>query len=289
MSKATVQIPPALLKAWSEGRCVLFVGSGVSYGEGIPSAADLAATLVAEMKQYGAEQSVLKAAQNDLSDLSKVATLYGSIFQPEKAKRRVCELVKEAEDKSPARVHAKIARFTSLEHIVTTNWDTLIEKALPSPGTIVVRRESELRNVRQRWTNVYKIHGCISLPDEIVVDLHAYDVFSTQRAPFADLIKTLLRQFVFVCVGHSMQDSNFRSLLGEVLGDSKLQPGSHFFVLPHNAILQKAEFGRWGFEHISATAEDFAAAILRRYQSDSYSPGSAMLPIEKKDPGQRPP
>jgi hypothetical protein len=279
MATPRVEIPANLLKVLDEGRCVFFVGSGVSIGEGLPSSAELASLLHEDLKSYSKDSELLGAAEDAVDNLATMASLYEHTYEPAAARLRIVQEIERRQRQAKSAFHRHLRALHSIEHVITTNWDTLIEDALDASERVVIAHEDDLRMVRPRWTNVYKIHGCMSRPNEMLLDTANYALFRKDREAFVDLVKSLLRRFTFVCIGYSMQDHNFQELVGEVLG-SGARKGPHFFVIPGDAPLQKAQFDAWGFTHISASAMDFISHLREEYETGHFSPGTARLPLE---------
>jgi len=273
-------VPPALLKALCEGRCVLFIGSGVSQGEGLPSGAQIATTLCGDLKDYGATSAILEAVTQKPVHLARVATLYGQVFEDLSARQRICQIIEEATERAEALFHAYLPQLHSVDHIITTNWDTLIENALPSMDRVVIREDTDLRNVRPRWTNIYKIHGCVTSPASMLLDIRDQASFETERAHFAELVRTLLRQYTFLCIGYSLEDSNFQRQVAQTADESANSVPAHFFVSPDDAVVQEAAWKSAGFTHIQADARTFIEALTDAYGKREFSPNSARLPIE---------
>jgi len=281
MRKKQVEIPPALMKALDEMRCVFFMGAGVSIGESLPSVKDLVEMLHDEIKRYIRDSSVLQVAQECLksNDLLGISTLYENKLGRSDARLLISRRIIEEQEKISPVFHPKLGEIAYIKHIITTNWDTLIEDYLPKPGVTIIRKRAELRNVRQTDSNIYKIHGCITDPNDMVLDFQDHAKFEKTRPALAEEVRSLLRKNVVVCLGYSMQDTNFAKLVNDVFEDQDekmLEP--QFFVTPSDAIMQEAQWQHYGFQHIKASARDFIDALLDELKFSSYSPATATLP-----------
>ena len=198
MAGAPVIIPPALMKSLDEMRCVFLIGAGASVGEGLPSVSDLIDILHDQLKIYVKDIAVLEEAQKlkGNNDLAGMATVYENQFSSSDARLIISQAISEAKEKIKPVFHEKLGQIPSIKHIVTTNWDSLIEDSLPKPGVVVIREVGDLRDYRPMATNVYKIHGCITQRDRMVLDLIDYAKFTKIRAGISEEVKSLLRKSV---------------------------------------------------------------------------------------------
>jgi hypothetical protein len=65
-------------------------------------------------------------------------------------------------------------------------------------------------------TNVLKIHGDLSTPEEIVLTRTDYDRYFEHRPAVATLLRGLLLNRTFVFIGYSLRDPNLNIILNEV-------------------------------------------------------------------------
>ncbi|MFO1276972.1 MAG: SIR2 family protein [Sphaerotilus natans] len=92
--------------------------------------------------------------------------------------------------------------------IITTNYDRLVEDIFsfhPLVGNNIV--------LSNPYGSVYKIHGCVSSPSEIIITSEDYDVFNKKH----ELIKAqLLSLFIhnpIIFLGYGIKDENIKSIL----------------------------------------------------------------------------
>ena len=111
-------IPGNLVEQLCKGNCVLFVGAGISMGEGgLPGGCQLAKELADRCDYPG----------NDFS-LARVAQYYADTIDKANLLRYVCQRLREAR-REPTETHQLIAALP-FKIIVSTNYDCLIERAL---------------------------------------------------------------------------------------------------------------------------------------------------------------
>ena len=64
---------------------------------------------------------------------------------------------------------------------------------------------------------IFKIHGCISEPDTIVLTKNDYEDFNTRNTYLAAKITTILVEHPVVFIGYSLNDPNIQSLLSAII------------------------------------------------------------------------
>src|SRR5262249_33273796 len=133
--------PPysTILSALKQGRVVPFLGAGASI-VGRPKGAPW--TENAEFPPRGAELSCLLAReakfdamsseQRDREDLLKVAAYFEHQSGREELRLRLHQVLSRPHP--PGRLHQFLASLTDLRLIVTTNYDTLLERAFEAAG-----------------------------------------------------------------------------------------------------------------------------------------------------------
>lgn len=109
-----------------------------------------------------------------------------------------------------------LLKKVNIDGIITTNWDTLCEELFPSYSTFIGQEEllfSELFNVGE----IYKIHGCVTKPNSLILTEEDYKEFG-DRNPY--LAAKLLTQFVenpIIFIGYNLGDKNIQEILKSVV------------------------------------------------------------------------
>lgn len=266
-------LPAGLIEAVREGRAVLLLGAGASYGATdengakIPLSEDLAKELIKEF--LGPEYAGLdfRSAYDYACSSRDVPTVQKYIFT-------------RLDPFYPAEFHELITWFV-WAGLVTTNYDLIIERAYKSSKEVVQSlvpnvkdNDGSLDNLDSTSVLYVKIHGCISRHTEV----HPPLIASTEQliafregrhgqfTTFLEWAKT--KTIVFV--GYKFNDSNLRQLLDKIIKEGDNRP-RHYIVTP--TVLPAVE-GYWNDRRISALALTFEQ-FLRKL--DQEIPKSARV------------
>ena len=99
--------------------------------------------------------------------------------------------------------------------IITTNYDKLIED-------IIFENKCNIHIGQEGFTNtstedakidLYKIHGCVSEPDSIIITKEDYDNFFCKSKYLYSKILTMFCEYPIIFIGYSISDRNIKDIL----------------------------------------------------------------------------
>ncbi len=192
-----------------KGELVLFLGAGISMAAGLPAWGGL-------LERLAKEQAGLTDAElEDLRRLSlmdqahvieeRLATIAPSISLG----RSVAQMVQATHY---ALSHGLLATLP-VEAVVTTNYDTLFERASRAAGREVSVLPYEPVEHR-RW--LLKMHGCVEHPEDIVLTRAHYLAYRERREALAGIVQALLITRHMLFLGFSLEDDNFHQIIRAV-------------------------------------------------------------------------
>ncbi|WP_197378061.1 SIR2 family protein [Ralstonia pseudosolanacearum] len=215
---------------WLEqGTGAVFVGAGLSRQAGYPGWHGLLTEIAAEL-------------QIDLSqehDLAGVAQWY--INKSGRQRTRIAQIIKDSfPDKSEVpQAHRILARLP-IRNIWTTNYDRLVERAwaLQRRNLDVKSIASDL-SVSSPWadTTLYKMHGSVDHPADVVIATDDYELYRKKRAGFLQVLNGHLIALHCLFLGFSFSDPN----IGHLLAIIRESMGEH--ATQHYAIIRKPQKG----------------------------------------------
>lgn len=139
------------------------------------------------------------------------------------------------------RLELEALRSFNAEGIITTNWDSLLEDLFPG-YKIYIGQQSVVRQTPQNIAEIYKIHGCCSDPNSLVLTEEDYQVFKDKQAYLAAKLITIFVEHPVIFLGYSVSDRNILDLLESILrglGSEEINK------LQQNLIfVQRAKYGR---------------------------------------------
>lgn len=113
----------------------------------------------------------------------------------------------------------------NVDGVITTNWDMFVEQIFPEHRTYIGQEELLFSNP-QEIGEIYKIHGCSTVPSSLVMTNADYDEFDEKNTYLAAKLITLFVEHPIVFIGYSISDENISSLLRAIascIGRDKIE------------------------------------------------------------------
>lgn len=198
-----------------DGNVVLFAGAGLSFNartkdggpSTMPSWDKLSKILAAQLERDYAERDVLT-----------IADYYETKFGRKALVDRIMHSIQDL-DHVPGPVHQRIVELHFRE-IMTTNWDTLIERAFEDqyvvPQVIAKGRDFSAKRIPPR---IIKLNGCFRRqPSEIVVTGSDFLSYSTTHSLIDAVVTKSFVESQVLFLGFGLNDPAFRQINERVLG-----------------------------------------------------------------------
>jgi len=104
----------------------------------------------------------------------------------------------------------------SIAGILTTNYDCLLENIFTAYTRFIGQEELIFSSI-QGIAEIYKIHGCCTKPESIVINESDYVDFEEKNAYLAAKILTLFLEHPVVIIGYSISDKNIENILKAIV------------------------------------------------------------------------
>ncbi|TYR82136.1 hypothetical protein FZC66_00625 [Priestia megaterium] len=134
----------------------------------------------------------------------------------------------------------EIEVFKSLKNkvmsVITTNYDTLIENLFSLSDESTFIGQPQLFNPNSvELGELYKIHGCITDPDNIIISRGDYDNFKENAKLFSAKLLTLISENPVIFIGYSINDPNMQQILTDLvrcLSNEQIENlKNHFYLI----------------------------------------------------------
>lgn len=249
-----VRIPSQLLESILQGRCILFLGAGVSYEAGIPTSLQLSEILAKEANYP-------ETFPHDLVDISEY---YQTRFGRVQLLDRLQEILGISIE--PSETHRLIANLGKFNSIITTNYDSLIEKAYEETGRpiYIVKQATDLANVPKRPDTpiILKLHGDLHTKNIILTREDYYEYIDKSfKSTMGAVLKAKLATGTFLFVGYSLQDYNFVLLFESVRKEFADYMPRGFAAIPSPNPVIARKWLKHGIELVDASAKELFEQI----------------------------
>lgn len=194
-------------KAIQEGYAAVFAGAGISVGAGYVDWKGLVAPFADEMgldidKEYDLTRVIqyyinYKRRRNGVSQ-----TIINKFISYEESTETIDLLTQ-----------------LPVQTYWTTNYDKLLEKNLEKQNKKVdvkVTDKNLTTNVYDRDVVIYKMHGDVSNPDEIVLSKDDYELYNDTHSLFTTALRGDLVTKTFLFIGFSFEDPNLDNILSRI-------------------------------------------------------------------------
>lgn len=215
-------------KASRQGKLVFFVGAGVSTLSGYPRWAELVDVFYKRL--YGKEREGVLTSD----DYLRIPQIFYDVLE-EHEKDQYDEILREIFDvqKKPNSVHYKILSLNPA-HIITTNYDDLLEKTCWQRGKYYTKISAE-KDVSGATSSRYlvKVHGDFSRgfnADNVVLKESDYMSYDQNYPLISNLMKTIMATHTIVFIGYGLGDYNINLLLNWVKQLQKDGYNKPFFI-----------------------------------------------------------
>jgi len=233
-----------------KNRAGLFIGAGISAGSG---SVDWKTLMLPLAKEIGLDIEREK-------DLPRLAEYY----QQAKKNRNILisRITEGLKVSSGPNAYHEIITALPLQEIWTSNFDQLLEQAYSDRGKRTLVRtvdESFAAPQPESDVTIYKIHGDIGRPNDIVITESDYKKYDNKYHLMATKLEAELSEKTFLFLGFSLEDPNFRSIIAR----NEVRLGEN--VHRHYAVVKQPEepYELRKFEFFEHTANALGIQIVR--------------------------
>jgi hypothetical protein len=230
-------------QALEEGRAAFFAGAGLSKAAGYVDWRDL-------LREFAAE---LDLNIDEEHDLPLVAQYH--LDANNQQKNRLSQKLRDAfTDGGTTSVYEAVARLR-VPVVWTTNYDDAVEKAMEAAG---LKPDIKPNGNRGSWTTsrkgskvaVYKMHGDISDPSNLVLSRDDYDTYARDYPYVLDTLRAQMVERTFLFAGFSFTDPNLDHVLAAIRSYWGRDAKSHWVLTRRSGTPREAAKQRLWATHL---------------------------------------
>ena len=208
-------------KSIKENSLILFVGAGISANSNLPTWGELIQSFKEE----------LNLPDDNSDDYPRVAQYYYDTFGKNRYTNKIEEVFSSKGISKPNELHTLIEKIAP-EHIITTNYDFLLEDQFES-GLLKYNVVAEDKDIPYTSPGRYliKMHGDLN-KNNIVLKEEDYLDYASNFPMISNLIQTLIMNHTLLFVGYSLKDSTFKAIFRLVQNAFKSDAKFAYLYIP---------------------------------------------------------
>lgn len=109
-----------------------------------------------------------------------------------------------------------LLKLAVIDGIITTNWDTFLSEILPE-FEVFVGQNQLMFSDHASIGDIFKIHGCITKPESIIVTEEDYQHYHKKNQYLAAKLFTIFAEHPIVFLGYSISDKNIIEILSSIV------------------------------------------------------------------------
>lgn len=214
-----------------ENYLILFVGAGISANSNLPTWAELIQSLKKE----------LNLPEERTDSPLRIAQYYYDTFGKNQYTKKIEEIFFKRGLSKPNELHKLIEKIAP-KHIITTNYDSLLESQFES-GLLRYNVVAEDKDIPYTSSERYliKMHGDFSKKN-IVLKEEDYLDYPLNFPMVSTLIQSLIMNHTLLFVGYSLGDSTFNSIFRLIQNTFKLDAKFAYFYTPEETSMIIREY-----------------------------------------------
>lgn len=210
--------------ALEAGTAAVFIGAGMSAGSGYVDWVRLLKPLAEEIDLDATRErhDLVSLAQYHVNARGRNRSLLNKVLLDEFSR-----------DAKPNTNHEILARLP-IPVYWTTNYDRLIETSLTNAKRIPdvkYTRNHLVKSVARRDAVVYKMHGDVDHPDDVVITKEDYEDYLDKRGPYVTALRGDLVSRTFLFLGFSFSDPNLDYVLARIRGEFQDNSREHYALM----------------------------------------------------------
>lgn len=209
-----------LIREMNDNKLVIFVGAGISKNAGLPDWKEVIQPFKKRLEYKGED------------DYLRIAETYYRRFGEEEYFKEIRNAFEGIENSLPHKIHDLIGKIYP-DHIITTNYDYLLENSLNKEEKKydVIASNDDLLCTDNIKHDLIKMHGDFKHKN-IVFKESDYESWEKNFAAVSNKITTHLADHTILYIGYSLRDSTYKNLIKNVSEIFKGNSKTSYFFSP---------------------------------------------------------
>ncbi len=242
-----------------------FIGAGFSIEATAPSVGDLKNIILSEFDNEELRNEHEDDSLQNLTNFFVEEICNGS-------RNQLIELLRDTFSFTPACMedHNMLAKIPHFKHIITTNYDTLLEDSYPQADRNVVRNDKDCTYIQDNKTTIFKIHGDFTDPDSIVITSDDYKRFFEKptNKELWDLTKTEFLTKNILFIGYNLYDDNVIDIIKHISKAVGKNKKEMFLIVPKINNSRKIQLKKLGVTYYEANASEFLNELIAELKAN---------------------
>jgi cold shock CspA family protein len=259
-----LQLSPRLIQQIREGKAILFLGAGASYGCKSADGAKNALTGRQLGEALSNEFLGGRRANEPLARIADYASTDSSVLEVQHFIRNAFDSI------NPLDFHQIIPRF-KWKAIVTTNYDRVVEKAYEKvkerlQDPLVLVRDGDIRAYENEANAVpiFKIHGCINNASDtklpLIIANEQYAKYRDGRGRLITAFQEMAKDYPVIFCGYELGDAHIAQILFSLEEGFQDRP-SYAAINPRFDEHDRRYWAKYKMDAIPGTFEEFLRTI----------------------------
>jgi SIR2-like domain len=263
-------LPPPLVAEYLAKHCALLIGAGASVGAGLPQWDKLLRLMIIEAQSSVSLSDAKSAEYEKLITTGKFLTA-ASGLKDDLGPYFFADFIRKVfvdSKVAPTGLHKALVDLELAQFVVTTNYDTLLEKSFRKrDDDVTVCTFKEAGAVRRSLSNrqffILKAHGDATKSAEgIILTEQDYRNILFKEPAYQHVLATMFSMYTMIFIGASMTDPELNLMLNYVSSTFLPESGPvHYAVLTKEKVTE-VEKERW--------FKDFNIRVVPVSSADEY-------------------
>lgn len=110
----------------------------------------------------------------------------------------------------------ELLRSSKIDGVITTNWDLFLDNIF-NEFSVYIGQDDLFASRNHGIAEIYKIHGCSSQPNSLVLTKEDYDLFRKKNPYLSSKLLTIFIEHPIVFLGYSLTDPHILEILEEIV------------------------------------------------------------------------